>query len=149
MKAILRSTLKLTAILIVSLVLLGGCQYGGIGRVESPAWQLTATQEQKIAYFRDRCMAYGFRPNTTELAQCIADQSTVSKQVARNKMTAVSQSLIAASNPSSNSVSHSSGGTAFLKSDYVSGLNRICVYDRLGSQYIVTIGSTELCPISQ
>lgn len=39
-------------------------------------------------------------------------------------------------------------GTAFLKHHYVSGQNRICVYDHLGSQYIMTIRATELCPLS-
>ena len=38
---------------------------------------------------------------------------------------------------------------AYLKSQYVSGQNRICVYDRLGSQYILTVGAVQLCPISQ
>lgn len=39
-------------------------------------------------------------------------------------------------------------GTAFLKYSYVSGMNRICVYDLLGSKYVMTIGAVELCPLS-
>lgn len=42
-----------------------------------------------------------------------------------------------------------SQGVAFLKSQRVSGFNRICVYDRLGSEFVITIGSTHLCPLSQ
>lgn len=38
---------------------------------------------------------------------------------------------------------------AFLKTSYVSGFNRICVYDRLGSQYIVTLRSVDICPLTQ
>ena len=37
---------------------------------------------------------------------------------------------------------------AFLKHSYVSGMNRICVYDDLGSQVVITIPSTQLCPLS-
>lgn len=39
--------------------------------------------------------------------------------------------------------------TAFLKSSYVSGTNRICIYDRLGSQVVTTIGAAQICPLSQ
>lgn len=39
-----------------------------------------------------------------------------------------------------------SGG--FLKRQYESGFNRICVYDRLGSDVAITIGVTQLCPLS-
>ena len=37
--------------------------------------------------------------------------------------------------------------TAFYKSQYVKGMARVCIYDNLGSPFILTIGSTELCPI--
>lgn len=36
----------------------------------------------------------------------------------------------------------------FLKRQYMSGQNRICVYDQLGSEYAVTIGATSLCQLS-
>jgi hypothetical protein len=35
----------------------------------------------------------------------------------------------------------------FLRSSYVSGMNRICVYDNMGSEEHVTIGAAEMCPI--
>lgn len=34
-----------------------------------------------------------------------------------------------------------------LKRSYVSGLNRICIYDQMGSEQALTIGATDLCPI--
>lgn len=39
-------------------------------------------------------------------------------------------------------------GTAFLQSQYVSGMNRICIYDHLGSQVAITVGAAEMCPLS-
>ena len=36
-------------------------------------------------------------------------------------------------------------GTAFLSHSYVSGMNRVCVYDYLGSDYHVTIKSYQIC----
>ena len=38
---------------------------------------------------------------------------------------------------------------AFLKSSYISGMNRICVYDRLGSQYVMTLRAVDICPLTQ
>ena len=40
-------------------------------------------------------------------------------------------------------------GTAFLKDSYTQGFNKVCIYDKLGSVYTITIGSTELCPLTQ
>lgn len=39
-------------------------------------------------------------------------------------------------------------GVAFFKRDHVSGMNKICYYDRLGSAVAITIRATELCPLS-
>ena len=39
-------------------------------------------------------------------------------------------------------------GMAFLKGQYVSGVNRICMYDRLGSAVSITVSSTQICPLS-
>lgn len=36
----------------------------------------------------------------------------------------------------------------FLQGESVSGFNKICFYDCLGSQAAITIGSTELCPLN-
>ena len=31
---------------------------------------------------------------------------------------------------------------------YVSGWNRMCVYNRVGSEYVMTIASSDMCPLS-
>lgn len=40
-------------------------------------------------------------------------------------------------------------GRGFLKSESISGLNKICFYDKLGSGYAITIKATQLCPLRQ
>lgn len=37
--------------------------------------------------------------------------------------------------------------TGSLKRQYVSGMNRICVYDTIRGDYTVTVSSAELCPL--
>lgn len=39
-------------------------------------------------------------------------------------------------------------GTAFLKGEKVSGMNKICFYDHLGSEVAITIKATDLCPLT-
>lgn len=38
--------------------------------------------------------------------------------------------------------------TCFKKGEYVSGMNKICIYDCLGSEAAITISSVALCPLS-
>lgn len=41
-----------------------------------------------------------------------------------------------------------SGVVGFLKGETISGTNKICYYDRLGSGYALTIPFTSLCPLT-
>jgi len=34
------------------------------------------------------------------------------------------------------------------KGEYISGMNKICIYDCLGSDTAITIGSVALCPLT-
>lgn len=38
--------------------------------------------------------------------------------------------------------------TAFLKGETVSGMNKICFYDNMGSEVAITIGAAQLCPLT-
>jgi hypothetical protein len=42
----------------------------------------------------------------------------------------------------------SAAGTAFFVRSQVSGMNRVCIYNRLGSAVAITVGAAELCPLS-
>ncbi len=38
-------------------------------------------------------------------------------------------------------------GTGYLQGSQVSGLNRICLYDLMGSAYAHTMRATRICPV--
>ena len=38
--------------------------------------------------------------------------------------------------------------TCFKKTEYISGFNKICIYNCLGSDRAITIKSTQLCPLT-
>src|SRR5690606_2152755 len=77
----------------IGLFTFAGCQHGGVGMAESPAWFATATTEQQIAYFSKRCAAYGFQPNTNEMAQCLMSESQSSRRGARMQAALASKSI--------------------------------------------------------
>lgn len=39
-------------------------------------------------------------------------------------------------------------GTAFFKYERTTGMTKQCVYDYLGSEYVITLQSIQLCPLS-
>lgn len=46
-----------------------------VGMPGSPAWFATASPDTVAAYFGKRCVAYGFKPGTPEMAQCIENEA--------------------------------------------------------------------------
>jgi hypothetical protein len=74
-------------------------------------------------------------------------QRAAQQQAAQAAQTNATLNAIRALNPSP-PVGMASPGVGFLKRQYVSGMNRICIYDRLGSEVATTIGAAELCPLN-
>lgn len=38
--------------------------------------------------------------------------------------------------------------TGFLKRQFTSGTNRICVYDQMGSEFVLTVGANDICQMA-
>lgn len=57
----------------------------GIGRSESKVWHMTASAEEKFAYFENQCLGFGFKKGTPEIAQCIQNQSNQSRSSANDR----------------------------------------------------------------
>jgi hypothetical protein len=72
-----------------------------------------------------------------------ADRVNLEAQRQRIEQLNLARQLLAPSRPD-----RSRQGAAFLKREYTSGFNKICIYGRLGSDVAVTIGGTELCPLT-
>lgn len=84
------------------------------------------------------CASYGITPQSLSYSDCIE------RRVARRE----DRIMQAAMPRGGGSMGQSSGATAYLRSQYVQGTSRVCTYDRMGSPYVVTVGSAELCPIT-
>lgn len=39
-------------------------------------------------------------------------------------------------------------GTAFFSHEVISGMNKICYYNHMGSQVAITLRSTQICPVT-
>lgn len=100
-----------------------------------------------MASAQKECSAFGFTPGTADYANCVQQQYQAGQSNYQQRLLNASRIMNQGSSP----VSHgggSAGGTAFLRSSYVSGMNRVCQYNRMGSAYVITIGAAEMCPIS-
>ncbi len=81
-------------------------------------------------------------------AECV--RGTSAEMQAKNKNTAriLAAGLGGAAQTPSPSYSAPPRQGGFLQRSYVSGFNKICIYNELGSERAVTIGSTQMCPLS-
>ena len=106
---------------------------------------LSGCAAQMLQGAQNDCNAYGFRPGTDEFANCVQRDFEARRANVQRTMASVGQQV--ATPPSDNGYS-GSGVTAYLRSQEVSGTSRICVYNKLGSPYVMTIGAAEMCPIT-
>lgn len=103
---------------------------------------VTVEQAQK------QCAAFGFNQGTVEFANCVQQQHQANQSNFQQRMLNASAIMNANNGTYGSSYTGGASGTAFLKSNYVSGMNRICVYNRMGSQFVMTISAGRMCPIS-
>jgi hypothetical protein len=114
-------------------------------REDSRDAQMRAFQERQLELDRQRVAA----------AQRLARQEEDAREEheRRRKAAAIGGFLRALGGQRTRRPSPSYGGTAtgpaYLKRSYISGHNKVCVYNRMGSDYAVTIGAAQICPISQ
>lgn len=108
---------------------------------------LTGCAHQFLAQAQNQCSAFGFTLGTNEYASCVQQQYAAGQARFQQGLANAQQSIgqNSYSNPTSGGASM---GTAFLRSSYISGMNRICIYNRMGSQFVTTIGSAEICPLT-
>lgn len=85
----------------------------------------------------------GFQLAQTKIAERQARAAALS-----NLGQALSKMGAPSGSPSQSTQGISAGVTCFHRRDVISGLNKICYYDCLGSAHAVTIGAAELCPIT-
>lgn len=57
----------------------------------SPAWQLSATPEDKNRHYTQECIGYGFELGTPEMAQCRMQVAQDLRAGARDRMRTISE----------------------------------------------------------
>ncbi len=76
--------MKLVApIVCASLIVLASCEQnpdGSFGQIGGETWYETSSPEAKAAYFSRVCAGYGFKPDTPQLAQCVAQEARQARQ---------------------------------------------------------------------
>ena len=77
------------------------------------------------------------------LSGCGAGMTEADRDFARKLVRGAAAGYGGGSTPAANR-----NGTAFFKSSYTQGFNKVCVYDRLGSVDTLVIGATGICPLT-
>ncbi len=113
--------------------------------VVASAGLLGGCAQHFMASAQKECSAFGFAPGTPEYANCVQQQYQAGQANFQRGLANMRQSMPPAGQ---SAVGGSAIGTAFLRNSYVSGMNRIRQYDRMGSAYVITIGMAEMCPLS-
>lgn len=117
------------------------------------ALALTSCSTVSIEDLAARCDTYGFERGTQAHAACIQQEVRaieVRQAQSAQRMQNFGRALqgLDASTNASTSTSGSGGMTCFKKSEAVSGFNKICYYNCLGSVRAVNIPNTSLCQLS-
>lgn len=102
---------------------------------------LQGCAQQLVNAAQKDCSSFGFAPGSSEYASCVQQQYAQRT----NMMQAGLRQMGQTTSSQSQSVQPTSNG--ILQGQYVSGMSRICTYNRMGSPYVLTVKSTDLCPM--
>ena len=91
------------------------------------------------------CAAFGFRPGSTEFAQCTQDRYGARQAQIQNSAARLQSAGVAMNGTSA---PQSGQPVAFLTGQFVEGQSRVCTYNRMGSPFAMTVGAADVCPIS-
>lgn len=120
-----------------------------------------ATSEQAALQDDATCAGWGAAVGTASYAQCrtaltqkrAADQAAFAQRLAAAGRAISAASPDAPSQPvrSSAMIEHNAPfarTSCFSKGERVSGMNKLCIYDCLGSAHVVTQNAVSLCPLT-
>lgn len=124
---------------------------------------LPGCAEQMMAQAEKECARFGFALGSAEHSSCMQESYgrqqaqlqdyLAAQQAAQQQQNATNAALMQSmmQRPAGPDASGYQASNIELygiyQSSYIDGLNRICVYDKMGSRYVLTVASHQLCPI--
>ena len=108
---------------------------------------LAGCAQQFMRAAQSECAAFGYSKDSPEYAECVERQYQANQSNYQERLGRASAIMNSGSQTPTTYAPPRAGGR-FLQRSYVDGFNRICVYETIQGQEVITIGATELCPIS-
>jgi len=150
------SMLKNCAGIILVGVMLSGCFKTVADYQNTPSVKLCMdylVHGHKPLYFEGRTIEKVLAQRGENCSQYAgaATQLRIQDERSSQALGAMGTQLLKNSGPTPNpNNSYGSGGaaTAFKTGETTKGFNKICMYDQMGSPVVITIGATELCPLT-
>lgn len=103
---------------------------------------LSGCAAQFMKQAQSECAAFGYPAGSSEYASCVQQQYAAGQSNYQQRL------MNASGIVNSGSSTPANGGTGFLKRSYISGMNRVCEYNQMGSAYVITVEATDICPMT-
>jgi hypothetical protein len=91
------------------------------------------------------CESFGFSPGTDAFSQCVHQEVAMRDDAVNRAPLSARGGLQGPQVPSSSTVGGVTPGVPVLKSSYLSGGNKVCLYSQAGNEVAVTIGAEAAC----
>lgn len=110
---------------------------------------VTGCAQQLMNSAQNQCAAFGLIPGTMQYSQCVERQFVENRRSMQQGFANASRSMATTEiSPAQARLGGGSTMTGHLVRNYVSGMNRVCIYNQGGSEAAITIGAAEMCPIT-
>jgi hypothetical protein len=107
---------------------------------------LSGCSGQVLEASQSACESLGFVPGTDAYSQCVHDEANMRDDAVRHALVKAKAGL---HGPDKLPAAVAGGvipGQPVLKSSYVSGADRICLYNQAGNEVSIKVGANAVCP---
>jgi hypothetical protein len=104
---------------------------------------LSGCAAQIIDASQSACQSFGFAPGTDAYTQCVHQEVNMRDDAVNHAFLKARGGSQGPQKPPSRAAD---GVAPILKGSYVSGSNRVCLYNQLGNEVAITIKEAAVCP---
>jgi hypothetical protein len=107
---------------------------------------LSGCSAQILDASQSACESFGFVPGTDAYAQCVHDEANMRDDAVNRAFVKARAGSRGPQKPSSTIAGGAIPGQPVFKSSYVSGADKVCLYNQAGNEVSIKVGSGAACP---
>lgn len=121
-------------------------KFGSIALLALIGAALCGCSGQVIEASQSACESLGFVPGTDAYSQCVHDEANMRDDAVRRALVKAKSGLHGPAKLPSAIAGSTVPGQPVLTSSYVSGVDRVCLYNQAGNEVSIKVGATADCP---